>query len=142
MGSRRKTGKSGNIFRVRLTRGLNSESIVKITDNSGAKMAKIISVIGLVTRLNRYPYATVGDMVVCSIKKGTPELRKKVMRCIIVRQRQIIHRIDGSRVKFEDNAAVLVTDEGDPKGSIIHGPVAREAAELYPRISNISSQIV
>ncbi len=142
MGSRRKTGKSGNIFRVRLTRGLNSELIIKITDNSGAKVAKVISVIGLVTRLNRYPYATVGDMVVVSIKKGNPELRKKVMKAIIVCQRQIIHRVDGTRVKFEDNAGVLVTDEGDPKGSIIHGPVAREAAELYPRISNISSQIV
>jgi large subunit ribosomal protein L14 len=142
LGSRRKTGKSGNIFRVRLTRGLNSESIVKITDNSGAKVAKVISVIGLVTRLNRYPYATVGDMVVVSIKKGNPDLRKKVMKAIIVRQRQIIHRVDGTRVKFEDNAAVLVTDEGDPKGSIIHGPVAREAAELYPRISNISSQVI
>src|SRR5271157_6430986 len=98
MGTRRKTGKSGNIFRVRLTRGLNSESIVKITDNSGAKVAKVISVIGLVTRLNRYPRATVGDQVVVSIKKGTPELRKKVMKAIIVRQRQIIHRVDGTRI--------------------------------------------
>jgi ribosomal protein L14 len=142
MGTRRKTGKSGNIFRVRLTRGLNAETIIKISDNSGAKMAKIISVIGLVTRLNRYSYATVGDLVVVSIKKGNPDLRKKVMKAVIIRQRQIIHRVDGTRVKFEDNAGVLVTDEGDPKGSIIHGPVAREAAELYPRISNISSQII
>jgi large subunit ribosomal protein L14 len=142
MGTRRKTGKSGSVFRTRITRGLNTETVVKITDNSGAKLAQIISVIGLVTRLNRYPYATVGDMVVVTIKKGTPELRKKIMKAIIVRQRQTIRRVDGTRLKFEDNAAVLVTDDGDPKGSVIHGPIAREAAELFPRISNIASQII
>lgn len=142
MGSKRKVGKTLNIFKTRLTRGLCTESTINITDNSGAKIAQIISVIGLVTRLNRYPYATVGDLVVVSIKKGTPELRKKIMRAVIVRQRQIIRRVDGTRLKFEDNAAVLVTEEGDPKGSMVKGPIAREAAELYPRISNIASQIV
>jgi len=59
-----------------------------------------------------------------------------------VRQRQVLRRADGTRLVFEDNAAVLVTDDGDPKGSIIHGPIAREAAELFPRISNIASQII
>jgi len=142
MGSRRKGGKSGQIFRTRITRGLNTESVIHICDNSGAKMAKIISVIGLVTRLNRLPYATVGDVVVVSIKKGNPDLRKKVMKAIVVRQKQTIKRPDGTRLRFEDNAAVLVGDEGDPKGSVIHGPIAREAAELFPRISNLASQIV
>lgn len=142
MGAKRKVGKSGSIFRTRMTRGLTTQSHIKITDNSGGKIGKIIAVIGLKTRLNRYPSATVGDLVVVSIRKGTPELRKKIMKAIIVRQRQVLRRADGTRLLFEDNAAVLVTDEGDPKGSIIHGPIAREAAELFPRISNIASQII
>jgi large subunit ribosomal protein L14 len=142
MGAKRKVGKSGSIFRTRMTRGLTTQSQVKITDNSGGKIGKIMAVIGLKTRMNRYPSATVGDLVVISIRKGTPELRKKIMKAIIVRQRQVLRRADGTRLVFEDNAAVLVTDDGDPKGSIIHGPIAREAAELFPRISNIASQII
>jgi large subunit ribosomal protein L14 len=142
MGSKRKIGKSASIFRIKISRGLSTETIVKITDNSGAKLAKIIAVIGLTTRLNRYPKATVGDMVVVSIKKGNPDLRKKIMKAVIVRQKKSIRRIDGTRISFEDNAAVLVTDDGDPKASQINGPIAREAAELYPRISNVASQII
>jgi large subunit ribosomal protein L14 len=142
MGTRRKGAKTAQIFRARVTRGLNAETLIKISDNSGAKIAKLISVIGTTTVHNRMPCATVGDICVVSIKKGTPELRKKVLKAIIIRQRQSIHRADGTRVIFEDNAGVLVGDEGDPKGSIIHGPVAREAAELFPRISNLASQII
>jgi large subunit ribosomal protein L14 len=142
MGAKRKTGKSSSIFKTRTTRGLCTESIIRITDNSGAKFGKILAVIGLVTRLNRYPYASVGDLVVISIKKGNPDLRKKILKAVIVRQRQTIRRVDGTRLCFEDNAAVLVTDDGDPKGTIIHGPIAREAAELFPRISNAASQII
>jgi large subunit ribosomal protein L14 len=142
MGAKRKIGKSGSIFRTKMSKGLQTESTLKITDNSGAKIAKIIAVIGLHSRMNRLPNCTVGDMVVVSIKKGNPELRKKVLKAVIVRQKKTLRRADGSRLTFEDNAAVLVTDDGDPKGSIIHGPIAREAAELFPRISNVASQIV
>lgn len=144
MGGKRRTGKSASIFRTRITRGLSVGSDIKITDNSGAKLAHIISVIGGEghTRLNRYSSACVGSLVVVAIKKGNPDLRKKVMRAVIVRQKQSIHRVDGTRIAFEDNAAVLVTDEGDPKASQINGPIAREAAELFPRVSNVASQII
>lgn len=142
MGKKRKIGKKGSIFRKRVTRGIVSGAVVKIADNSGAKTAKIISVLGLKTRLNRYPAAAVGDAVIVSVKKGTPEMRKKLMRAVIVRQRQIIHRVDGSRIMFEDNAAVIITTDGDPKGSDVRGPIAREAAELFPRVASISSQII
>ena len=142
MGAKRKVGKSGSIFRTKMTHGVQSETVLKITDNSGAKLGKIIAVMGLHSRMNRLPNATVGDMVVVSIKKGNPDLRRKLMKAVIVRQKKTIRRADGTRLAFEDNAAVLVTDEGDPKGSIIHGPVAREAAELFPRLSNVASQII
>ncbi|MHA1719349.1 MAG: 50S ribosomal protein L14 [Promethearchaeota archaeon] len=142
MGGKRRIGKSSSVFRISITKGLNTESIIKITDNSGAKLAKIIAVLGRKTRLNRYPNACVGDMVVVSIKKGNPDLRRKILKAVIVRQKQTIRRIDGTRIKFEDNAGVLVTDDGDPKASQINGPIAREAAELFPRISNVASLII
>jgi len=142
MGGKRSGAKSSSIFRTRITRGIATETIVKIADNSGAKLARVIAVIGRKTRLNRIPNACVGDMVVVSIKKGNPDLRKKIMKAVIVRQRQTIRRIDGTHIQFEDNAAVLVTDDGDPKGSSINGPISRESADLWPRISNVASLII
>ncbi len=142
MAGKRKTGKKGNIFRLKMTRGLTTSTHIKIVDNSGAKIGNIIGVVGLKTRLNRYPYATIGDLVVISIKKGNKEMRKKVMKAVIVRQKQIIKRADGTRVCFEDNAGVIVADDGEPKGSDIRGPIAREAADKFPRIANIANQIV
>ncbi|MHA1521993.1 MAG: 50S ribosomal protein L14 [Promethearchaeota archaeon] len=142
MGGRRSGPKTSSVFRTKITRGISTETLVRITDNSGAKIGKVIAVIGRKTRLNRYPNACVGDMVVVSIKKGNPDLRKKVMKAVVVRQKQTIHRIDGTRISFEDNAAVLVTDDGDPKGSSISGPISRESADLWPRISNVASLII
>ena len=142
MGSRRKAGSKGAIFRPKLTAGIQTGTMVRITDNSGAKMAMVIAVIGYRGRLNRYPKAAVGDMVVVTIKKGRPEMRKKIMKAVIVRQKQTIRRADGTRIKFEDNSAVIVSDDGDPKGTQINGPIAREAADLWPRVSNVASQIV
>jgi len=142
MGGKRRIGKSASVFRIKITKGLNTETVIKITDNSGAKLAKIIAVLGRTTRLDRYPNACVGDMVVVSIKKGNPDLRRKILKAVIVRQKQTIRRIDVTRIKFEDNAGVLVTDDGDPKATRINGPIAREVAELFPRISNVASLII
>ncbi|MCK4239058.1 MAG: uL14 family ribosomal protein, partial [Candidatus Lokiarchaeota archaeon] len=78
----------------------------------------------------------------CTVKKGKPELRGQIMKAVIVRQRKIYRRVDGTRLCFEDNAAVLISREGDPKGTEIRGPIAREVAELYPRLASIASLIV
>jgi len=144
MGGKRRTGKSASIFRTKISRGIQTGTYIKISDNSGAKLAYVIAVVGNEgnTRLNRYPAATLGTLCVVSIKKGNPELRKKVLKAVIVRQKMPIRRVDGTRISFEDNACVLVTDDGEPKGSQINGPIAREAAELFPRISNVASQII
>ncbi|MHA1338664.1 MAG: 50S ribosomal protein L14 [Promethearchaeota archaeon] len=142
MGKKRKIGKKGSIFRKRVTRGIVVGANIKIADNSGAKIAKVISVLGLKTRLNRLQAAGVGDAVIVSIKKGTPETRRKILRAVIVRQKQIFRRVDGSHICFEDNAAVIISKDGDPKGSDIRGPIAREAAELFPRVASIASQII
>jgi large subunit ribosomal protein L14 len=80
--------------------------------------------------------------VVVTVKKGTPDIRKQVHYAVIIRQRKEYRRPDGTRVKFEDNAAVITDDKGNPKGSEIRGPVAREAAERFPKIGSIASIIV
>lgn len=113
-----------------------------IADNSGAKIAQIINVDHSKTRLRRLPKATVGSICTVTIKKGKPELRGSIMKCVIVRQKMIYRRLDGTRLCFEDNAGVLVTKEGDPKGTEIRGPIAREAAEMFPRLASISSLII
>jgi large subunit ribosomal protein L14 len=142
MGGKRSGAKTSNVFRIRITKALQTSTILTVADNSGAKLAKIIAVKGYHGRLNRYPKACVGDLVVVSIKKGNPDIRKKILKAVIIRQKKEIRRIDGSRISFEDNACCLVTEDGDPKGSRISGPIAREVADLWPRLSNIASLII
>jgi large subunit ribosomal protein L23e len=115
-------------------------------DNSGARNLYIISVKGIGARLNRLPAAGVGDMVMATVKKGKPELRKKVMPAVVVRQSKPWRRMDGIYIYFEDNAGVVSTNfqvevwlrlqivnpKGEMKGSAITGPVGKEAAELWP----------
>ncbi|MEM3440024.1 MAG: uL14 family ribosomal protein, partial [Candidatus Bathyarchaeia archaeon] len=76
------------------------------------------------------------------VRKGTPELRKQMFHAVVIRQRMPYRRPDGIRIQFEDNAAVLVTPEGELKGTEIRGPVAKEAAERWPRVANLASMIL
>jgi large subunit ribosomal protein L14 len=115
---------------------------VNCADNSGAKVLRVIQVIGYRGRLRRRPAATVGDKLAVVVRKGPPEMKKQIFYAVLVRQRYPFRRPSGVRVSFEDNAAVLITPEGDVKGTDIHGPVAAEAAERWPRIANIASIII
>ena len=128
--------------RPKISRGLLANSVIKCTDNSGAKALRLIQVIGYKGRLRRLPSAAVGDMIVVSVRKGTPDMKKKVFRAVIVRQKKPYRRKDGTWVQFEDNAAVVMTPEGEMKGTQIRGPVAKEAAERWPRIASAASIIV
>jgi large subunit ribosomal protein L14 len=76
------------------------------------------------------------------VKKGPPDLKKAVFGAVIIRQKYPVRRLSGQHVVFEDNAAVIITPEGDLKGTDIKGPVASEAAEKWPRIANLASIIV
>ena len=134
--------KGARTSRTRITTGLQTGSYVKVADNSGAREAMIIGVPGYKGRLRRLPRAGVGDLVIVTIKKGIPEMRKQVMPAVIVRQRKPYRRKDGTWVSFEDNAIVIVTPDGNLKGSEIRGPVAKEAAERWPKVSNLASIIV
>ncbi len=128
--------------RVRRVPGIIVGTRLKVTDNSGAKEAMVIGVPGLKTRLRRLPFATVGDMVVVTIKKGNADLVGQVMNAIIVRQKKPFRRPNGVWVAFEDNACVIVSPEGAPKGTEIRGPIAKEAAERWARLSTIASMVV
>jgi len=127
---------------LKITRGLLAGSVIKCSDNSGARLLRLVQVTGYKGRLRRVPAAAVGDMVVVSVRKGTPDMRKKLFRAVIVRQRQPFRRPEGNWVQFEDNAAVIITPEGEIRGSEIRGPVAREAAERWPRIASASTIII
>ena len=81
-------------------------------------------------------------MIRVSVKKGNPETRRQMYDAVIVRQRRPFRRVDGTWVQFEDNAAVITNRKGEVQGSDIKGPVAREAAERYPRIAATAKQIV
>ncbi len=141
MGTRRKLGHK-RVVKPRTSYGLCNGSRILITDNSGAKIAQIINVDHSKTRLRRLPKATVGSICTVTIKKGKPEMRGNILKAVIVRQRMIYRRLDGTRLCFEDNAGVLISKEGDPRGTEIRGPIAREAAEIFPRLASISSLII
>ncbi len=126
-----------------VTKGLQVGSVIPVCDNSGAKKLKIISVIGSKTRKSRVPSAGVGDLVMGSVKKGKPDMKKQVVYAVIVRQKKEYRRFDGLRVKFEDNSAVILRDEqGNPKGTMMKGPIAKEAAERWSAVSKIASIII
>jgi len=81
-------------------------------------------------------------MLVVSVKKGTPEMRKQILNAVVIRQKKEYRRPDGLRVSFEDNAAVITDLDGIPKGTEIKGPVAREVAERFSKIATAASIIV
>eukprot|EP01090_Pellita_catalonica_P001538 TRINITY_DN1129_c0_g1_i1.p2 TRINITY_DN1129_c0_g1~~TRINITY_DN1129_c0_g1_i1.p2 ORF type:complete len:141 (-),score=26.13 TRINITY_DN1129_c0_g1_i1:132-554(-) len=140
MSKRGRGGAAGNKFRM--TCGLPVAAVVNCADNSGAKNLFIISVKGVGGRLNRLPAAGTGDMVMATVKKGKPELRKKVTPAVIIRQRKPWRRKDGTFIYFEDNAGVIVNNKGEMKGSAITGPVGKECADLWPRIASNAGTIV
>lgn len=126
----------------RTMRGLLVGSRLECVDNTGAKVVQIVMTPKVKGTHRRYPKAGVGDMIIISVKKGTADMKRQLMKAVIVRQRRPFRRSDGTMVQFEDNAAVIVTDTGETKGSMIKGPVAIEAAERWPKIAATASIIV
>ena len=141
-GVKRARRKAGVILKPRISRGLNTGTRLKCADNTGAKEIEIISVLRYKGRKNRLPSASVGDMVVISVKKGTPEMRRQVLNAIIVRQKKPYRRPTGEWIQFEDNAAVITSPIGEPKGSEIRGAIAQEAAGRWARLASAASTVV
>ena len=127
----------------RITKGFAHGSVIQTCDNSGAKVVKIVSVKGSKTVRRRKPSAGIGDLIFVSVLKGEKEMRKQVVPAVIVRQKKEYRRADGMRIKFEDNAVVVLKDEkGNPKGTIFKGPVAKEATSRWPGVSKVANIVV
>jgi large subunit ribosomal protein L14 len=126
-----------------IVKGLPVGTRLATCDNSGAKIVKIVSVKGHKTRKGRKPAAGIADLVLVSVVNGKPDMRKQVVFATIVRQKKEYRRPDGTRIKFEDNAAVVLKDEqGNPKGTILKGPIAKEACDRWPGVAKLASIIV
>ncbi|VVC04279.1 50S ribosomal protein L14 [Candidatus Burarchaeum australiense] len=125
-----------------IPKALHTGSRLLCDDNSGARIVQIIGVLGWHGARAQYQSAGIGDEIIVAVKKGSPQMKKKVERALIVRQKKEFRRANGLRVKFEDNAAVLVDDQGLPKGTEIKGAIAREVAESFPKVAAIAAAVM
>jgi large subunit ribosomal protein L14 len=128
---------------ARATRGLNIGSIVDAADNSGARIVKVVSVKKGKTTKKRQGYAKIADWVKVSVRKGKPEMKGEVFDAVVVRIRRPYRRKTGERIMFSDNAVALLKDEkGNPKGTQIKGPIAREVQERWKQVAKIARIVV
>ena len=121
---------------------IQQQSLMKVADNTGAKELMCIRVLGGTGRR----YAGIGDVVVCAVKKATPGgMVKKgdVVKAVVVRTAKGLRRADGSYIKFDENAAVIIKEDKNPKGTRIFGPVARELREHdYTKILSLAPEVL
>ena len=121
---------------------IQQESYLKVADNTGAKEIKCIRVLGGSKR----KYASIGDVVVASVRKAAPggQVKKgEVVKAVIVRSAKGVRRNDGTYVRFDENAAVLIKDDKNPRGTRIFGPVARELRDKdYMKILSLAPEVV
>lgn len=128
---------------AKLTNGLNIGSNVLASDNSGARIVRIVGLKGMKTRKGRQQYIKLGDMIKISVRKGDPKMKGEVFDAVVIRQVKPFRRYTGERVAFTDNAVALLKDEkGNPKGTQIKGPIAKEAAERWPFLAKIAKFIM
>ena len=121
---------------------IQQESFLKVADNTGAKEIKCIRVLGDSSR----KYGNIGDVIVASVRKATPggTVKKgEVVKAVIVRSAKGVRRADGTYVRFDDNAAVLIKDDKNPRGTRIFGPVARELRDKdYMKILSLAPEVI
>jgi large subunit ribosomal protein L14 len=127
---------------------IQQQTYVDIADNTGAKQAMCIKVLGGSSSRGKFKrkVAGVGDTIICAVKKALPagEVKQgEIIRCVVVRTKHLTRRVDGSGVRFDKNAAVVIDDEGNPKGTRIFGAVARELREKnFMKIVSLASEVV
>ena len=121
---------------------IQQESYLKVADNTGAKEIKCIRVLGG----SKVKYGNIGDVIVASVRKSTPGGQVKkgaVVKAVIVRSAKGVRRADGTYVRFDDNAAVLIKDDKNPRGTRIFGPVARELRDKdYMKILSLAPEVI
>lgn len=125
---------------AKATEGLKIGAILIAADNSGAKVVKLVSVKKGKGRKKRQMGAKIADWVKVSIRKGLPDMKGKVFDAVVIRQKQPYRRLTGERIMFEDNAVAILKDEkGNPKGTQIKGPIAREVMERWATVAKNAS---
>jgi large subunit ribosomal protein L14 len=121
---------------------IQNQTRLKVADNTGAKELYCIKVLGG----SRARYARIGDLITCSVKEARPGgvvKKKEVVRAVVVRQKRDIKRKDGTVLRFDENAAVIVDAKGEPKGTRIFGPVARELRDKgYMKIISLAPEVL
>ena len=121
---------------------IQGETRLKVGDNTGAKELLCIKVLGG----SRRRYATVGDVIICSVKEATPGgvvKKGELVKAVVVRTKKEIKRPDGSYIRFDENAGVIINDAGQPRGTRIFGPVARELREKnYMKIVSLAPEVL
>jgi large subunit ribosomal protein L14 len=128
----------------KITKTLIPGTVLTCADNSGAYVFRIINVIGKSGggRHGKLSSAGVGDIVSASVRKGSPTYLKKPVKVIIIRQKAQIRRVNGMRIRFEDNAGIMVNDDYLPVGTEVKGAMAREVVERFVKIAGIAARIV
>ena len=127
---------------------IQQQTYVDIADNSGAKQAMCIKVLGGSSSRGKFKrkVGTIGDVIICAVKKALPgaEIKQgEIIRCVIVRTKQPTRRIDGSYVRFDTNAAVVIDKENNPRGTRIFGAVARELRDKnFMKIVSLAAEVV
>ena len=113
---------------------------LRVADNTGAKVILCIRVLGGSGR----KYATVGDEIIAAVKQAVPDgsvKRSEVVRAVVVRTSRPVRRSDGSHIRFDENAAVIITAQGNPRGTRIFGPVARELRDRFMKIVSLAPEV-
>lgn len=128
---------------AKVTHGLNVGSKCLVADNSGARIVRITGVVHGKSRKGRQQSAKVGDWVKVSVRAGKPDMKGQVFDAVIIRQKRAYKRNTGERISFEDNSVALLKDEkGNPKGTMIKGPVAREIHERWAQVAKIAQFVL
>lgn len=127
---------------ARISGGVTVGSKVKCDDNSGAKLLRIIAKLKYRGRRRRIPSIGVSELFVASVIEGKAEMKKKIVRAVLIRQRKPYRRKTGEIISFEDNAAALITEKNEPVGTEIKGVVAKEVGERFPKVSTISRNLI
>ena len=127
---------------ARTTRSLNLGAKMIAADNSGAKIVKLVSVKRSKAKKGKQVCAKLGDWIKVSVRKGVPDMKGKVFDAVLIRQKKSYRRLTGERIAFEDNAVAILKDEkGNPKGTQIKGPVAREIQERWKEVAKLAKVI-
>ncbi|MBI5635665.1 uL14 family ribosomal protein [Candidatus Micrarchaeota archaeon] len=126
---------------AKITRPITKGTRMVCDDNSGAKIVEVIGVLGARPRRRSYPKAGISDVCIVAVKKGKPEMVKKIERALVIRQKKEFRR-GKERVRFEDNACVLIDDKLLPKATEIKGCVAREISDRYAKVVAIATAVV